>query len=327
MAIDTDTFTGFRPEAIQFLADLAENNDRDWFTPRKAEYERLLKEPLEALCVALDERVPGARHPARGRPDPLAVPDLPRCPVLQGQVPVQDERRGLVPVDGRRRRGWPARVRRGRQPGRLLPPVARARCTSAAGCGTRRRPSSRPSAPPSPTTRSASAASSTIPVQGDLRGDLRRQADTGAAGLPEGPSRGRAAEAEGPDVRAPAGRRRCVLAAAPGPDRGLFEAAVPGHALARRLTRSDASQPRRNPSDRGVRRYNRTTLTAPDRGRPHPGRRSPEGSCPMTQTAPPPPTVPTAPPSATSTPGAADGPRATRRCATCSAARARAWPR
>jgi uncharacterized protein (TIGR02453 family) len=56
MATSTETFTGFRREAIQFLADLAENNDRAWFTPRKADYERLLKEPLQALCVALDER-------------------------------------------------------------------------------------------------------------------------------------------------------------------------------------------------------------------------------------------------------------------------------
>ncbi len=54
MTIATDRFTGFRPEAIQFLADLAEHNDRDWFTPRKAEYERLLKRPLEALCAALN---------------------------------------------------------------------------------------------------------------------------------------------------------------------------------------------------------------------------------------------------------------------------------
>jgi uncharacterized protein (TIGR02453 family) len=50
------TFTGFRPEAIQFLADLATNNDRAWFQPRKAEYERLLKEPMEALVAALAER-------------------------------------------------------------------------------------------------------------------------------------------------------------------------------------------------------------------------------------------------------------------------------
>jgi uncharacterized protein (TIGR02453 family) len=54
MAVATPTFTGFRPEAIQFLADLAANNDRAWFQPRKAEYERLLKEPMEELCVALE---------------------------------------------------------------------------------------------------------------------------------------------------------------------------------------------------------------------------------------------------------------------------------
>ena len=47
-------FTGFSPEAIQFLVDLAANNERSWFQPRKADYERLLKEPLEALCVDVD---------------------------------------------------------------------------------------------------------------------------------------------------------------------------------------------------------------------------------------------------------------------------------
>src|SRR6476660_6460225 len=54
MAVATPSFTGFRPEAIQFLVDLAANNERAWFQPRKAEYERLLKEPMEELCVALE---------------------------------------------------------------------------------------------------------------------------------------------------------------------------------------------------------------------------------------------------------------------------------
>src|SRR5512147_1478905 len=49
------TFTGFRPEAIQFLADLAQNNIRAWFQPRKAEFERLLKEPMEQMIAALAE--------------------------------------------------------------------------------------------------------------------------------------------------------------------------------------------------------------------------------------------------------------------------------
>jgi uncharacterized protein (TIGR02453 family) len=56
MAIATSTFTGFRPDAIDFLAELAANNDREWFAPRKADYERLLKGPLEALVAALAER-------------------------------------------------------------------------------------------------------------------------------------------------------------------------------------------------------------------------------------------------------------------------------
>lgn len=65
-------FEGFRQEAIAFLADLAANNDRAWFTPRKGEYEALLKRPMEALCAAL-----GARFAVRGLPltaDPVRSP-------------------------------------------------------------------------------------------------------------------------------------------------------------------------------------------------------------------------------------------------------------
>jgi uncharacterized protein (TIGR02453 family) len=70
MPTSTDAFTGFRPEAVEFLAELSQNNDRAWFQPRKAEYERLLKQPLEALCIALDEvlrarGVPLGADPAR----------------------------------------------------------------------------------------------------------------------------------------------------------------------------------------------------------------------------------------------------------------------
>jgi uncharacterized protein (TIGR02453 family) len=49
-------FAGFDPAAIQFMADLAANNDRSWFQPRKAEFERLIKDPFEALIAALAER-------------------------------------------------------------------------------------------------------------------------------------------------------------------------------------------------------------------------------------------------------------------------------
>lgn len=39
----------FRPEALTFLRNLGRHNDREWFTPRKAQFEELLKEPMLAV--------------------------------------------------------------------------------------------------------------------------------------------------------------------------------------------------------------------------------------------------------------------------------------
>ncbi|HEY3707534.1 MAG TPA: DUF2461 domain-containing protein [Terracidiphilus sp.] len=36
----------FRSEALKFLRNLARHNDREWFTPRKAEFEELLRQPM-----------------------------------------------------------------------------------------------------------------------------------------------------------------------------------------------------------------------------------------------------------------------------------------
>ena len=72
MAVAAAPFAGFSQDAIQFLADLAQNNDRGWFQPRKAEFERLLKAPMEAMIAALSERLE-----ARGVPmlaDPKRAP-------------------------------------------------------------------------------------------------------------------------------------------------------------------------------------------------------------------------------------------------------------
>ena len=168
-----DTFTGFRPEAIQFLADLAANNERTWFQPRKADYERLLKEPLEALCVALAERVRGPRDPAPRRPGAVAVPDLPRRALLEGQVAVQDQRRRELSV-GRRRRG----LRR-----RLFPPGT--------GRGLRRRRDVAPGAGQAQGLPPAGRHGSRARPRGDrrpgirrrLRARLGRDADARAAGL------------------------------------------------------------------------------------------------------------------------------------------------
>jgi uncharacterized protein (TIGR02453 family) len=68
MATTTEPFAGFSRRAIDFLAELAANNDRAWFQPRKADYERLVKHPLEALCVALAERFAARAIPLRSDP-------------------------------------------------------------------------------------------------------------------------------------------------------------------------------------------------------------------------------------------------------------------
>jgi uncharacterized protein (TIGR02453 family) len=61
-------FVGFSRQSIQFLVELSQHNDRSWFQPRKGEYERVLKEPLEALCVALGERFEARGLPFRSDP-------------------------------------------------------------------------------------------------------------------------------------------------------------------------------------------------------------------------------------------------------------------
>ena len=94
------TFQGFSRDALQFLVDLALNNDRAWFQPRKAEYDRLLKEPLEALIADLAAELDEAQGSARGGPQEVAVPHLPRRALLKGQVALQDARRGQLPVGG-----------------------------------------------------------------------------------------------------------------------------------------------------------------------------------------------------------------------------------
>jgi uncharacterized protein (TIGR02453 family) len=68
----SEPFTGFHHDALQFLVDLAANNERAWFQPRKADYERLLKQPLEALCVALGEEFQRRRLPMTA--DPVKSP-------------------------------------------------------------------------------------------------------------------------------------------------------------------------------------------------------------------------------------------------------------
>lgn len=45
----------FRPEALKFLRNLARHNDREWFQPRKAEFEAELREPMLAIVRKITE--------------------------------------------------------------------------------------------------------------------------------------------------------------------------------------------------------------------------------------------------------------------------------
>jgi uncharacterized protein (TIGR02453 family) len=57
-----------RPEGLTFLRNLARNNDREWFTPRKAVFEAELKEPMLAIIRKVNEAMldfaPGYVRPA-----------------------------------------------------------------------------------------------------------------------------------------------------------------------------------------------------------------------------------------------------------------------
>ena len=50
----SDGFSGFPPEAFKFFAQLAKNNNRDWFQAHKDVYERACREPMKALMAAID---------------------------------------------------------------------------------------------------------------------------------------------------------------------------------------------------------------------------------------------------------------------------------
>jgi len=61
VATPSASFTGFGHEALQFLVDLAGNNERPWFQAHKQDYERhteclewLLEQALVVLLVGLN---------------------------------------------------------------------------------------------------------------------------------------------------------------------------------------------------------------------------------------------------------------------------------
>jgi uncharacterized protein (TIGR02453 family) len=48
-------FRGFPPQAIEFLRELEDNNDRDWFKANRARYDECLVAPTKALADDLEE--------------------------------------------------------------------------------------------------------------------------------------------------------------------------------------------------------------------------------------------------------------------------------
>lgn len=62
------SFTGFSRTGLRFLRDLARNNDRQWFTPRKHVYETQLLEPLRALVADASVAMKRARVPLGADP-------------------------------------------------------------------------------------------------------------------------------------------------------------------------------------------------------------------------------------------------------------------
>jgi uncharacterized protein (TIGR02453 family) len=51
------TFDGFRPELLNFLANLRANNSREWFGDHRQEYDQLLLEPARQFVLAMGERL------------------------------------------------------------------------------------------------------------------------------------------------------------------------------------------------------------------------------------------------------------------------------
>ncbi|MBM6830209.1 DUF2461 domain-containing protein [Anaerotignum lactatifermentans] len=49
-------FTGFTPETIDFLWELRMNNNKEWMAENKERYQKVLKEPFDALSKALTTR-------------------------------------------------------------------------------------------------------------------------------------------------------------------------------------------------------------------------------------------------------------------------------
>lgn len=65
----SNQFTGFPKAGLQFLSDLAENNNREWFTEHKPDFQKNIVEPAQAFVSAMGQRLetitPNIRYDTR----------------------------------------------------------------------------------------------------------------------------------------------------------------------------------------------------------------------------------------------------------------------
>ena len=50
-------FQGFSPKALSFFRQLEKNNSRDWFTPRKEQYQELIGQPMTQVVELLNDEL------------------------------------------------------------------------------------------------------------------------------------------------------------------------------------------------------------------------------------------------------------------------------
>lgn len=61
-------FPGLTPDGYEFLRALKRNNTREWFTPRKDDYNAELRDPMRCLVAQLSRELPARGLPLSGDP-------------------------------------------------------------------------------------------------------------------------------------------------------------------------------------------------------------------------------------------------------------------
>ncbi len=87
------TFQGFGPQALPFFTALAFHQTKEWFEANREIYETEIKGPLGDLVEDVVQRLAKAKDSDQRGPEVVRLPHSSRCPFLQQQRPLQDQRR------------------------------------------------------------------------------------------------------------------------------------------------------------------------------------------------------------------------------------------